>query len=71
MASGHRPTRPADSSFWGGVAGPDKFTERARRVLTLVREEAQRPNYHYVGTERLLLGLIREGGGIGAGVLRS
>ncbi len=53
------------------MAGPDKFTERARRVLTLVREEAQRPNYHYVGTERLLLGLIREGGGIGAGVLRS
>ncbi|HET8631858.1 MAG TPA: Clp protease N-terminal domain-containing protein, partial [Thermomicrobiales bacterium] len=40
----------------------DKFTERARRVLTLANEEAQRFNHHYIGTEHLLLGLLREGG---------
>src|SRR5256712_224178 len=49
----------------------DKFTERARRVLTLAQEEAQRLNPHYIGTEHLLLGLVREGEGIAAGVLES
>jgi ATP-dependent Clp protease ATP-binding subunit ClpC len=49
----------------------DKFTERARRVLTLAQEEAQRFNHHYIGTEHLLLGLVREGEGIAAGVLES
>ena len=39
----------------------DKFTERARRVLTLAQEEAQRFNHNYIGTEHLLLGLVREG----------
>jgi ATP-dependent Clp protease ATP-binding subunit ClpA len=47
----------------------DKFTERARRVLTLAQEEAQRFNHNYIGTEHLLLGLIREGDGIAAKVL--
>src|SRR3990170_742493 len=37
----------------------DKFTERARRVLTLAQEEAQRFNHNYIGTEHLLLGLER------------
>ena len=37
----------------------DKFTERARRVLTLAQEEAQRFNHNYIGTEHLLLGLAR------------
>jgi ATP-dependent Clp protease ATP-binding subunit ClpC len=49
----------------------DKFTERARRVLTLAQEEALRFNHNYIGTEHLLLGLVREGEGIAAGVLES
>src|SRR4030067_638735 len=49
----------------------DKFTERARRVLTLAQEEAQRFNHNYIGTEHLLLGLVRGGEGIAAGVLES
>src|SRR2546421_11530462 len=47
----------------------DKFTERARRVLTLAQEEAQRFNHNYIGTEHLLLGLVREGEGVAAKVL--
>src|SRR3954464_15209670 len=47
----------------------DKFTERARRVLTLAQEEAQRFNHNYIGTEHLLLGLVREGDGVAARVL--
>jgi hypothetical protein len=39
----------------------DKFTEQARKVLSLAQEEAQRFNHNYIGTEHLLLGLIREG----------
>src|SRR5919205_2560562 len=49
----------------------DKFTERARKVLQLAQEEARRLNHHYIGTEHLLLGLVREGEGIAAGVLES
>ncbi|MGN6674632.1 MAG: Clp protease N-terminal domain-containing protein, partial [Thermomicrobiales bacterium] len=49
----------------------DKFTERARRVLTLAQEEAQRFNHNYIGTEHLLLGLVREGDGIAARVLNN
>jgi Clp amino terminal domain, pathogenicity island component len=49
----------------------DKFTERARRVLTYAQEEAKSFNHNYIGTEHLLLGLIREGGGVAAKVLRS
>src|SRR5205814_9145990 len=47
----------------------DKFTERARKVLQLAQEEAQRFNHNYIGTEHLLLGLVREGEGIAAKVL--
>ena len=47
----------------------DKFTERARRALTLAQEEAQRFNHNYIGTEHLLLGLVREGDGVAAKVL--
>jgi nucleotide-binding universal stress UspA family protein len=49
----------------------DKFTERARRVLTYAQEEARSFNHNYIGTEHLLLGLIREGDGVAAKVLRS
>jgi ATP-dependent Clp protease ATP-binding subunit ClpC len=49
--------------------GFDKFTERARRVLSLAQEEALRFNHNYIGTEHLLLGLVREGEGVAAKVL--
>ena len=47
----------------------EKFTERARKVLTLAQEEAQRFNHNYIGTEHILLGLVREGDGVAAKVL--
>jgi ATP-dependent Clp protease ATP-binding subunit ClpA len=47
----------------------DKFTERARQVLSLAQEEAQRFNHNYIGTEHLLLGLVREGDSTAAKVL--
>ncbi|HLF78255.1 MAG TPA: Clp protease N-terminal domain-containing protein, partial [Dehalococcoidia bacterium] len=47
----------------------DKFTERARRVLTNSQEEAQHFNHNYIGTEHLLLGLVREVDGVGSRVL--
>lgn len=47
----------------------DKFSEHARRVLTLAQEEAQRFNHSYIGTEHILLGLVREEEGIAAKVL--
>jgi len=47
----------------------DQFTERARRVLTLAQEEALRFNHNYIGTEHLLLGLVREGEGVAAQAL--
>ncbi len=48
----------------------DRFTKRARRVLTLAQEEAQRLNHNYIGTEHLLLGLVREENGVAVRVLR-
>src|SRR5438552_1849216 len=45
------------------------FSDRVRRVLQLAREEAARLHHEYVGTEHILLGLIREGEGVGAAVL--
>jgi len=47
----------------------EKFSERARRVLTLAQEEAQHLNHNYIGTEHLLLGLVREEEGVAAKVL--
>ena len=47
----------------------EKFTERARRVLSLAQEEAQRFNHNYIGTEHILLGLVRETDGVAARVL--
>lgn len=49
----------------------NRFTERARKVIILAKEEAKRFNHDYIGTEHLLLGLIREGEGVAATVLRS
>ncbi len=47
----------------------DKFTERAKKVLVYAQDEATRFNHNYIGTEHLLLGLLREGDGIAAKVL--
>ncbi len=49
----------------------EKFTERAKKVLALAQEEARRFNHNYIGTEHLLLGLVREGDGVAARVLQS
>jgi ATP-dependent Clp protease ATP-binding subunit ClpC len=47
-----------------------RFTQRARRVLSLAHEEAEKLHHNYIGTEHLLLGLIREEGGVAGRVLR-
>ncbi|HDN84451.1 MAG TPA: ATP-dependent Clp protease ATP-binding subunit, partial [Candidatus Aerophobetes bacterium] len=49
----------------------NRFTERARRVILLAREEAKRLDHDYLGTEHLLLGLIREGEGVAALALQN
>ncbi len=49
----------------------ERFTERARKVMLLAKEEAKRFNHDYIGTEHILLGLIREGEGVAAAVLQS
>ncbi len=48
----------------------ERFTERARKVMQLANQEAQRFNHEYVGTEHILLGLIKEGSGAAATILR-
>ncbi len=48
----------------------DRLTQRARRVLSLAHQEAERMRHNYIGTEHLLLGLIREEGGVAGRVLR-
>ncbi len=49
----------------------DRFTDRARKVMTLARQEAQRFNHEYIGTEHILLGLVQEGSGVAANVLKN
>jgi ATP-dependent Clp protease ATP-binding subunit ClpA len=53
------------------VLGEVGLTPRAKKVMELAVDEARRLNHHYIGTEHLLLGLVREGEGIAAGVLES
>ncbi len=48
----------------------ERFTQRARKVLTLAQEEAERMNHNYIGTEHLLLGLMKEESGVAAQVLQ-
>lgn len=52
------------------MSGMEKLTQRARRVLSLAHQEAERLHHNYIGTEHLLLGLIREEGGVASRVLR-
>jgi ATP-dependent Clp protease ATP-binding subunit ClpC len=49
----------------------EQFTDRARNVIALANQEAQRFNHDYIGTEHLLLGLIKEGSGVAANVLKN
>ncbi len=49
----------------------DRFTDRARKVMNLAKSEAQRLNHEYIGTEHVLLGLVQEGSGVAANVLRN
>jgi ATP-dependent Clp protease ATP-binding subunit ClpC len=49
----------------------NRFTERARKVILLAKEEAKRFNHDYIGTEHILLGLVKEGEGVAAAVLTS
>src|SRR6266566_5821709 len=49
----------------------ERFTDRARRVVALAQEEARMLNHNYIGTEHLLLGLIRESEGVAAKALES
>ncbi len=48
-----------------------RFTDRAREVMALANQEAQRFNHECIGTEHILLGLVKEGTGVGAGILKS
>ena len=57
--------------FTGGSSPFDRFNDRAKRVLALAQDEAIRMNHNYIGTEHLLLGLIREGEGVAAQVLHA
>ena len=52
------------------MSGMERFTQRARRVLSLAHQEAERMHQNYIGTEHLLLGLIKEDGGVAGRVLR-
>lgn len=49
----------------------ERFTDRARKVMALANQEAQRFNHEQVGTEHILLGIIKEGSGVGAAVLKT
>jgi ATP-dependent Clp protease ATP-binding subunit ClpC len=49
----------------------ERFTERARKVMQLANQEAQRFNHEYIGTEHILLGLVKEGTGVAANVLKN
>jgi len=53
------------------ASGEIGLTPRAKKVIELAVDEARRLNHHYIGTEHLLIGLMREGEGVAAGVLES
>ncbi len=57
------------ASWWSNMF--ERFTDRARKVMSLANQEAQRFNHEYIGTEHILLGLVKEGSGVGANVLKN
>jgi ATP-dependent Clp protease ATP-binding subunit ClpC len=54
-----------------GLEMYERFTDRARKVMQLANQEAQRFNHEYIGTEHILLGLVKEGSGVAANVLKN
>ena len=69
---------PVERNTVGDPAGlapptvrPVSFSDRARKVMALANQEAQRFNHEYIGTEHILLGLVKEGSGVGANVLKN
>src|SRR6266702_3218812 len=67
-AAGGPPRLPTEPE--GRMQMFERFTDQARRVVVLAQEEARRLDHDYIGTEHVLLGLIREGEGVAARVLR-
>ena len=65
------PGSPPAGAFTRGHGPFDRFNDRAKRVLALAQDEAVRLNHNYIGTEHLLLGLVREGEGVAARALDS
>ena len=65
-----RPARPSGQSE-STQAMYERFTDRARKVMQLANQEAQRFNHEYIGTEHILLGLVKEGSGVAANVLKN
>ena len=59
----------SNNGLAGGIVNGYNFTERVRKVLAFAREESQSLRHEYVGTEHILLGLLREGEGVAAAVL--
>src|SRR6266699_3470379 len=49
----------------------ERFTDRARKVMQLADQEARRLNHEYIGTEHILLGLVKEGSGVAANTLKN
>ena len=64
---GITPDRPRKK----GLQMYERFTDRARKVMQLANQEAQRFNHEYIGTEHILLGLVKEGSGVAANVLKN
>jgi bifunctional DNase/RNase len=60
-----------DSGLRSTTAMYERFTDRARKVMQLANQEAQRFNHEYIGTEHILLGLVKEGSGVAANVLKN
>src|SRR5207237_3503352 len=76
------PRRPSSQPLPRGTPRPwladrrrpcmyERFTDRARKVMQLANQEAQRLNHEYIGTEHVLFGLIKEGSGVAANVLKN
>ena len=49
----------------------ERFTDRARKVMQLAKQESERLGHNYIGTENILLGLVKEGSGVAANVLQN
>ena len=67
----HKSDAPSASPTFRGGSPFSRFNDRAKRVLALAQDEAIRFNHNYIGTEHLLLALVREGEGVAARVLDS